>query len=204
MIKVVVFDFDDTLYNTDVWYKWAEFCDSAIRKCLVGYSEEQVRDFIDKYNLINACNGNAIAEALIRETGKDEAWVKLRDDLYAEAKGVKFAKNEIIKEFSENFTLYIVSFSPESFIQYYSTKYGFDLSNFKKILGNDQSQCENNKKIVFEQIIKDSKIKPEEMCVIGDNFSRDILPARELNCNAIQITKISEINKKLLEKVKNM
>ena len=140
MIKVVVFDFDDTLYNTDVWYKWPEFCDTAIRKCLVGYGESQIIEFIEKYDLINACNGNAIAEALIKETGNDKAWEKLRDKLYAEAKGVKFANNDIIRKFSESFDLFIVSFSPVSFIEYYSNKYNFDLSVFKQIIGSDTAQ----------------------------------------------------------------
>lgn len=204
MIKVVVFDFDDTLYNTDVWYKWAKFCNDAIKKCLPSYTEQQIVDFVETYDLMSACNGNAIAEALIKETGNDTAWEKLRDDLYAEAKGVKFANNDIISKFSENFNLYIVSFSPVSFIEYYSNKYNFDLSNFKNILGNDESKCDNNKRKVFEQIIIENNIKPSEMCIIGDNYSRDIIPAKELGCEAIQVSNIDEISENLLKIVKNM
>ena len=204
MIKVVVFDFDDTLYNTDVWYKWADFCDKTIRQCLPHYTESEVLQFIKKYNLTNACNGNVIAEALIKETGNDTAVDILRDSLYAEAKDVKFVNNKIIENFAKYFELYIVSFSPIDFIRYYSEKHNFDLSHFKKILGNDKNQCENNKKSVFEQIIKDTNIAPQEMCVIGDNYLRDIAPAKYLGCHTIQVSKISEINNNMLKLVQKM
>ena len=142
--------------------------------------------------------------ALIKETGSDTAWESLRNGLYAKAKGVKFANNDIIKKFSESFELFIVSFSPKSFIEFYSNKYNFDLTNFKQILGNEKNHCENNKKKVFEQIINKYNIKPHEMCVIGDNYMRDISPAKDIGCNAIQVTNIDEINENLLKIVQNM
>ena len=40
----------------------------------------------------------------------------------------------------------------------------------------------------YEQLIKDFNIKFDEMCVIGDSYYNDILPALQLGCEAILIS----------------
>ena len=47
----------------------------------------------------------------------------------------------------------------------------------------------------YKELAKDFNIKFEEMCVIGDSYDNDILPAQELGCETILISSKSKIYK---------
>lgn len=45
-----------------------------------------------------------------------------------------------------------------------------------------------SKKQCYEQLSKEFNVKFNEMCIIGDNYYNDILPAQQLGCKAILIS----------------
>ena len=49
----------------------------------------------------------------------------------------------------------------------------------------------------YEQLAKEFNIKCEEMCIIGDNYYNDILPAQQLGCETVLISS-------KIEKLKNV
>ena len=45
----------------------------------------------------------------------------------------------------------------------------------------------------FRPVVDYYKIWPEDLCVIGDRYKRDILPARELGCNTIHVPEYHDV-----------
>jgi len=79
MIKVVIFDFDDTLYNTNIWRDWSIFCENKFEGCLNDCISIDVDEFLDKYNLRGNVDGGMVARSIVEETGSDRPWEILRN-----------------------------------------------------------------------------------------------------------------------------
>jgi len=206
MIKVVIFDFDDTLYNTKIWSEWPIFCKNKFEGCLNDCIPIKVDDFLDKYNLRGDVDGGMVAKSIVEETGSDKIWEILRNRFFQKATDISFVDNKIISDFASVFKLYIVSHSSKFFINEFSQKYNFNLECFQDIMGseNEVIGLTNTKKQAFQNIIRLENIEPNDLVVLGDSEKKDLIPARELGSFGYLVNSINDINEDLLEKLKSI
>ena len=80
--------------------------------------------------------------------------------------------------------MYIVSNSLETSVRANMAFLRIEPSFFKDIISNK----ENSKKKEYENIIKREGILPNELLVIGNSYSSDILPALEIGANGKVVT----------------
>ena len=137
MTKVIIFDFDGTLYNGNVWKNW----DNYINTFLDGYfqTNKEKQDFLNKYLFdVSFLDERYICKGLIKEFGTAEPMIKyLIDNPYEYAgEDVRFIDNDFLKELSKSYHLYIVSNTPSNTIKIALTKYGIDADVFKDIIFN--------------------------------------------------------------------
>lgn len=183
-IKVVVFDFDNTLYSGVDWTTaWSEYCKKGLRQVFNELSDEEFEQLLKKENITKV--SNFLTVTTILKYGKDvKKWLDYRNERSCEMDFSNAFKmpNEELYKFANKYTLYIVSNSVVKTIKEVSKYFDIDLSVFKKVIGNDYSHG-ITKKFFYEQIIKEENINSSQLFVIGDDEIVDIIPALELGAN---------------------
>lgn len=186
MIKVVIFDFDDTLYSDTNPLPWKNFCIKTVEYFLKKLKVE------DSENILNIVKNSGFSDRqlikFIVSLGAKEKDVKdymkshnIEGNAFENCKKVS---NTTLRDFQQYFVMYIVSNSLETSVQDNMELLKIDSSFFKDIISNK----ENSKKKEYENIIKREGILPNELLVIGNSYSSDILPALEIGANGKVVT----------------
>ncbi len=186
MIKVVIFDFDDTLYSDTNPLPWKNFCIKTVEYFLKKLKVE------DSENILNIVKNSGFSDRqlikFIVSLGVKEKDVKdymkshnIEGNAFENCKKVS---NTTLRDFQQYFVMYIVSNSLETSVQDNMELLKIDSSFFKDIISNK----EDSKKKEYENIIKREGILPNELLVIGNSYSSDILPALEIGANGKVVT----------------
>ena len=187
MIKVVIFDFDDTLYSDTNPLPWKNFCIKTVEYFL---KKLKVEDSENILNIVKTKKNFSDRRLIkfIESFGANEVDVKnyiatheVEGDTFT---GCKIVSNTKLEKFKRNFTLYIVSKSLETSVRASMAFLKIEPSFFKDIISNK----EDSKKGEYENIIKREGILPNELLVIGNSYSSDILPALEIGANGKVVT----------------
>ena len=194
MENVVIFDFDNTLYNGNVWNNW----DNYITKFLNEYFKNDVEkeNFLKKY-VSNASflDERRICKGFIEEYGSSKPMIDYLIENPYEYNGdnVKFISNEFLELLSKKYSLYIVSNTPSETIKIALKKYNINPNIFKDILFNPQEKLDSSKKEKYQKIMQIEKVKNTNIIVVGDSFSSDIEPAIQLDMHYLQVNSIDDI-----------
>lgn len=186
MIKVVIFDFDDTLYSDTNPLPWKNFCIKTVEYFLKKLKVE------DSENILNIVKNSGFSDRqlikFIVSLGAKEKDVKdymkshnIEGNAFENCKKVS---NTTLRDFQQYFVMYIVSNSLETSVQDNMELLKIDSSFFKDIISNK----EDSKKGEYENIIKREGTLPNELLVIGNSYSSDILPALEIGANGKVVT----------------
>ena len=180
--KVVVFDFDDTLYSGLDWSPWFDYCIKGLKEITKDLPLALRNKVIHEANYCNFTDVS-IAKMLKRNNIYVKLWLKYRNNNLCKLdhSTCKVTSRETIKKFEQNYTLYIVSNSTINDIKNTSKKLNFYLSPFKRIICNQFTasleKLDYSKQIYYQQIIDHENINPEELFVIGNSKKSDIIPA---------------------------
>lgn len=175
MIKVVIFDFDDTLYSNINPEPWETFCLNTVKYFLVNNN---------KYNILEEAKYKAFSDKqlikFLKLQGEKEEDIQnyfstheVIGDIF---KGCTVTSEQTLNTFANNFQLYIVSNSLESSIRSNMKKLGINENLFKQIISNDDVTKEK----AYKSIILKERINSDELLVIGNSYTSDILPALNL------------------------
>lgn len=182
MIKTIIFDFDDTLYFGDVWQDLPQFWLSAFETLFK--SKEKAQKVFDKYKIDSTVSHAYVVQCLQKEHVSNSKLKKyLGDNIYFHAGGclkVKTIDNDVLKNLAEKCNLYIVSISSEKYLDYYTRLYRINQKHFKKMCSVDIFARDKTKTPLYKRILKEEKVLPEEVLVIGNNARTDLEPAQKL------------------------
>ena len=197
-IKVIIFDFDNTLYSGVDWTTtWSEYCKQGLRQVMKDYSDEEFEESLKK-NEMDVFSNRKVVNFIFQNNLNMKEWLKYRTETLCDldlTKAISIS-NEELKKFKKDYKLYIVSNSVMSNIISVAKYFDIDLSLFEEIITNDYSHGVD-KKFYYEQIIEKEKISPEELIVLGDDKLTDLVPAEELGAKTIYI-KTADYTKKSL------
>lgn len=191
-LKVVIFDFDNTLYDNVNWGKgWAEFVLKKIEDLLSFLPKGKVKSLIEKYNL-NSTNGrlfekafNLFASGDVPLTTKDFRNLTATFFYEPDWTGAKTIPNELLRELAKKYKLYVVSNSSESVIRFDCEKLGIDTTVFTKIIQNRFDPKDLSKKADYLAVMERENATADETLVVGDSNFYDIDPAKEVGTHTI-------------------
>ncbi|MGN0960609.1 MAG: HAD family hydrolase [Christensenellales bacterium] len=190
-IKAIIFDFDDTLYEGNVWTYW----DDYVRK-FVEYAFNNVDEFFKEHPNTHNCNSSLLARILLKEKGsaKDIYNFMWNNIIELDLKDIKIIDNNRLKKLKEEYKLFIVSNSVLNYLELYMKKFNIDKDNFVDILDNLYDNDDLTKKKRYKEILTKYNLSPENVLVLGDSYENDILPAIELNMYGICTSGLTQIH----------
>lgn len=179
MIKIVIFDFDDTLYSDKNPKPWRDYCLNAIEFFLQKRSDYQqimdevlTRSFSDN-QLIAFLKNYDVGEEIINDYFKTH---QVEDGTFDNC---TIVSDESLASFANHFKLFIVSNSKKESVVKNMSILNINPRYFIDIISN----TETSKTHAYQDIIKKHNISPEELLVIGNSYNSDILPALEIGAN---------------------
>ena len=179
MIKIVIFDFDDTLYSDKNPKPWRDYCLNAIEFFLQKRSDYQqimdevlTRSFSDN-QLIAFLKNYDVREEIINDYFKTH---QVEDGTFDNC---TIVSDESLASFANHFKLFIVSNSKKESVVKNMSILNINPRYFIDIISN----TETSKTHAYQDIIKKHNISLEELLVIGNSYNSDILPALEIGAN---------------------
>ena len=200
-LKVVIFDFDDTIYNISSWKNWGPYVKEMLTEILG--SQDNAEKFVEKHNISYSTNGQQIAVALIHELGSAKKMCEYLSknifDIWA-GTTITHLTNEDFQPIIGKYKLYVLSNSPTTYVLKHLEKMGIDENIFDKICQNDFESNNPTKQVIYKNILKKENLKPDEAVMIGDSYLNDIVPAVELGMQGVWINGLDEV-RKIIEKL---
>jgi len=194
-VKVIIFDFDDTLYNGKVWGNLPIYMKTFLLKQF-NNDKEKTDAFVQKYS-IDKQNyfAQTIANSLISEFGSAKSFADYQTtNIYPlQATDLKFVDENFLKQLALKFPIYIVTNSSFNFCTKLLKENNIDTNIFKGIYSNQFEADDPTKKRYYEQIIEKEKVKATDVLVVGDNFVNDLMPAIELGCKTFFVQTLDEL-----------
>jgi len=185
MIKVIIFDFDKTIYIGDIGDTNKLHDRQVVEKC---FGKGVYDYFVEKYG-VNKKDIKDIVEICKKEKMDYKKLCQIfEEDLFIHkiSTNIEILPNEFFKKLSKKTHLYIASMSQEKYIQHYLNLYNINKNCFKGCLYLDLVNHES-KKDLFKEIINREGCHPDEVLMIGDNYFHDIQPAIEIGMKTLHL-----------------
>ena len=183
--KVVIFDFDNTLYNNVVYENWFNYCKIALKKLIKVIPKNVLTRLDNEENF----GDTQVIETISKHGLHAKDWINYRRSHLRtfDVTNATCVNDKVLKEFANKYSLYIVTHNQRFDVERVAKAIGVDLSLFKDILTNTFEDGLFSKKYLYNKIIEIEQVKPEQVFVIGDDFEHDIAPALEIGAKAKQI-----------------
>ncbi len=195
MIKGIIFDLDDTLYDcTGSIKKRATLAASKAMASTLGIPFKKFwakrKEFMKEDRTFWRVNKRLCHAFKIKGKRAQEAY-KIADDLYyinppiGNIKPYQGAR-PMLNRLSKKYTLGLVTFGHMETQQKKLEKLG--LKKYFKYVGFDEyGKLELTKKECFEEFCKKLKMKPEEVIVVGDNPKNEIAIGNQMGMTSVRI-----------------
>jgi len=191
-IKVIIFDFDGTLYSGEDFSYAKTYHENAIKTILS--DSEKYDYFIQKYPTYLSLPVYKLVGLLEKEFGMAKDYVEYeKTHLYPLTLDKITSINwDFLYELSQKIPLVIVSNSTIEHQKFYLNQFGLDFKIFSDFYKNT-FDTPNGKGDYYVEIMKKYNCKSEEIAVIGDSFEPDLLPAINLGMNAFHVKNIEQL-----------
>lgn len=190
-IKVVILDFDDTMYTANNQIEWPVYTYGFLEYY---FGVDGAKEFIIK-NKLDTRVGTQIIASVFRDLYKTtKPLVKyINKHIYMwNTANVRTLTNDHLKMVKEKgYKFYVVSNSSKPYLKYYFKKFGLDIRLVDKVYSNGYNVKDITKAVNYKKIIKRNKVNPDEVIMIGDNYASDIIPAQSLG---MQFKHIQDVN----------
>ena len=194
MIKLISFDLDDTLsdstFDNLIWE--TEIPKAFAKEKNISFEEAHKFVSAEYKNLWGKAKGDwRDASFWLKHFGLKTTWEDLLIDLHKEIKHFEDV-DEVLTELSKKFTLVIVSNAERKFID--AKIKCSNLGRFFKKIYSASSDFDKKKKDaeVFNKVLLDFKIKPEEMVHIGDEEEYDVKVPKSLGILAFLLCRTGD------------
>ena len=191
MKKAFIFDFDDTLYYGVNWSYWHQLKYDFILDHFKYLSQENLKKMLKEYDCYKKPENVNVIKILIDKEGSAQAWLNFRETLdenFDEMKKAQAVENSELEKFAKAGKCFIVSNSNLKGIVNLAKFFKIDLNLFDKIYVNDYSLEDITKSKYYQNILQKTNLNPKDVVVIGNNYSYDLQPAKDLGMKIYQCT----------------
>lgn len=199
-VKVLVFDFDETLYySPDVREYYIKYIKSTILN-LSSLTEMETDSLMKEVGFTMENKASPSFSSSCGRFGiQKRAWDNYRIDNFFQInyKNAESIDNNILRKLSTHYPMYVVTNEVYKNILIKAERLGIDLSIFKKLLAPSAeallSGNAKTKKELYQDIIESEHVMSNQVLVIGDRIKVDVEPMLELGGNGLVVTRPKEI-----------
>lgn len=198
-IKVIIFDFDETMYySSNIKEYYTEYIKSTL-KALTSYDDETIISTMQQYGFFAGGNERISFGKNCEKFGvTKEQWNSYRIDNFFQIdyEHAETANNDTYVKLSKTKKLYIVSNEVLENVKYKAEKMNINLDPFIIYAPTKQNvlNYQSNKQEIYRKIIEQNNCLPSEVIVLGDRYNVDIKPLEELGGSGILIKHAKEID----------
>ncbi len=184
-MRIICFDFDNTLYIGSVWGNLKQYMIDSLSKFIEKNIAQRIVE--ESIEITGSIHSDVIAE-LVEKYGYDsQRYVDhMNEDIYIHTGEVEPISNEFLRDLSKKYPIYLVSMSDKVYINYYFEKYNIDKKCFKEIVTTNLVAKDKTKMPNLKKIIEKEKIKSSELLMVGDSNVYDIEPAKKIGAQTLR------------------
>lgn len=192
-IKLIIFDFDMTIYEGENWVHWNEYLERFLKHVI--NDDDKRLAFQKKYDIKYGTNLQYIVQAEGEEFGRiTKSMEFMSKEFYPlDLPNLKHLEDAYFKSLSKDVKLAIVSNSSKEYVLHYLKIFGINEKYFTYIMNNEYQLDNFSKGVNYEKIMKEQNFLPQEVLVVGDSYRTDIAPALELGCYGEVVTGIAQV-----------
>ena len=187
--KLIIFDLDDTLVDTSGSLGPRKLFDALQVMVEAGLVVKSMAEGLKRLKAIdeNSLSGKDSIMQFVKEMNGASSIAEIGIKEYYEHIEGEYALSEIegasqmLSILAEKYILVVVSWGLEAQQLLKMKKAGITVSLFAKVIFIP----ENDKKPVYESLLREFTIAPTEALVCGDRFNWDLLPAQELGMKTV-------------------
>ena len=197
-IKVIIFDFDETMYSSSTIKKYYVRYIKQTLSDLTSLSEKDILTLMEKFGFMSGGKERISFGKNCEKFGvTKEQWNNYRIDNFFQIdyKNAITPSNEIYEKLSKLKKLYIVSNEVKENLFYKAKMMNINLEPFEIYapLKKDVLTYKSSKEDCYKKIINECKVSPESVLVVGDRYNVDIFPLENLGGHGILINNAKQI-----------
>jgi len=191
-VKGIIFDFDSTLYSGCVWGEWGKYINKYFHEIFPNNAD----DLMKKYDIKDTSTGFVIATITHKELGSTKPFYEYQNNniFQHDLSDFVYVNIERLRRLSELYDIFLVSNSSPNYLDYYLDLFKIDKDMFKLRLTNPFDINDLTKTGCYKKVLDTYHLSPNEVLVVGDSYSADIVPAINMNMQARHITHVNETN----------
>ena len=188
-IKVIVFDFDGTLYKNIDWTGYDKHVLKGIRKYFSELTDSQYEQMLVKHNVQEDTVTEDLARLFRDEKGSTELYVEYMDSLKFEGdfSNAKIFSEELLSQLSKKVKLFVLSNSSVPNIKFVCNKINLNLNAITKIYSNRFDVDDLSKTKRLKELIAELDVIPSQVLMVGDSIVNDLIPARKLGLKTLHV-----------------
>ncbi len=197
-LKVIIFDFDETMYySRDIKSYYVNYIKKTLLH-LTNLDEKMIFQLMKENGFLGDGETRVSFGKNCEKFGvTSQQWNDYRIDNFFEInyENAEILDNEIYDKLSEKYKLYIVSNEVYENVIFKANRLNIDLSNFE-ICAPRKSNINDykfTKQDIYKKIIEDNKIDVSQVIVFGDRYNVDILPLENLGGCGVLVKHPQEI-----------
>ena len=202
-VKVVITDFDLTLYSYGNWDNSDEYYFKYLKENnLVPKTMKSMKEIRVMYPNMHAMKSTF---CYLKDNGIDNAGLfkYLTENIYdIITDKTQPIDTEILQRLTEKYPTYLITDSVEKYIDHYLEVFKMQKSWFKKCVSNDYKVKPYSKARFMKKIMIEEGVEPYEVLMVGDSLECDIKPAKRLGFQTFHVQNVEDTEKLFLELAK--
>ncbi|MBE7073476.1 MAG: HAD family hydrolase [Clostridiales bacterium] len=203
-LKVIIFDFDETMYySSNIKQFYVEYIKKTLRS-LTKHSDEKILELMKENGFTSGGETRvSFGKNCLKFGVTPQQWNAYRIDNFFQIDydNAEVVNNDILKELSDVYKLYIVSNEIYENIEFKAKKLGIDLSPFTLVAPKKCNVLDNkfSKQDAYQNILDENDVSAKQAMVFGDRYNVDILPLENLGGQGVLVKHPREIEEYIKE-----
>lgn len=192
-IKILIFDFDGTLYTLHSYSKqYYNYCLKAVKD--MGGDIDKFSKLAPFEETYDKTKGGSLSDAIEKLGISRKKWNEYRNKniFQVDFKDAEVIPSDVLKKLSEKYKLYLVSNKTKEPLRHFTDLLDIDLTPFSEVYSREDLPDKYGKEYSYKKIAVLNNVDYSNILVIGDIYYLDIEPILKLGGSGIMVESMND------------